>query len=110
MGVGSVSTSQVVKAVGRAQLTAIYSCAMIAKDKGVPIIADGGVKNTGCIIKALAIGANCVMMGSLLAGVEESPGEYFYQNGIRLKKYSANFHQHEKIEDSNVSQPTSPGR
>jgi IMP dehydrogenase len=91
MGVGSIATTQVVKAVGRAQLSCIYACARIAKTYGVPVIADGGIKNTGCLIKALAIGASVVMMGHLLAGVEESPGEYFFQNGARLKNYRANF-------------------
>lgn len=90
MGVGSIATTQIVKAVGRAQLSAIYACARIAKEYNVPVIADGGIKNTGCIIKALCIGANAVMMGSLLAGVNESPGEYFYKNGVRLKHYRAN--------------------
>lgn len=91
MGAGSIATSQLVKAVGRAQLSSIYAVARAAKEYGVPVIADGGIKNTGCIIKALAIGANVVMMGSLLAGVDESPGEYFYQNGVRLKHYRANY-------------------
>mmetsp|Transcript_17299 Transcript_17299/g.29267 ORF Transcript_17299/g.29267 Transcript_17299/m.29267 type:complete len:561 (-) Transcript_17299:256-1938(-) len=91
MGVGSVATTQLVKAVGRAQLSAIYACARIARQYGVPVIADGGVKNTGCVIKALAIGASVVMMGHMLAGVEESPGEYIYQNGVRLKTYRANY-------------------
>lgn len=91
MGVGSIATTQLVKAVGRAQLSALYACARLARSYGVPIIADGGIKNTGCLIKALAIGASVVMMGSLLAGVVESPGEYFYQNGMRLKHYRANY-------------------
>lgn len=91
MGVGSVATTQLVKAVGRAQLSCIYACARIAKAYGVPVIADGGIKNTGCLIKALSIGASVVMMGHMLAGVEESPGEYFFQNGVRLKNYRANF-------------------
>ena len=91
MGVGSVATTQLVKAVGRPQLSSIYSCARLARSYGVPVIADGGIKNTGCIIKALSVGASAVMMGSLLAGVDESPGDYFYQNGVRLKNYRANY-------------------
>lgn len=87
MGVGSVSTTQLVTAVGRAQVSAIYSCGKIAREYNVPIIADGGVKNTGCLIKALMLGASCVMMGSLLAGVDESPGDYYLQDGIRLKSF-----------------------
>ena len=87
MGVGSVATTQIVKAVGRAQLSSIYYCAKLARAYGVPVVADGGIKNPGCIIKALALGASCVMMGSLIAGVEESPGEYFFQDGKRLKHY-----------------------
>lgn len=87
MGVGSVATTQIVKAVGRAQLSSIYYCAKLARAYGVPVVADGGIKNPGCIIKALAAGASCVMMGSLIAGVEESPGEYFFQDGKRLKHY-----------------------
>ena len=94
MGVGSVATTQLVKAVGRAQLSSIYACALVARQYGVPVIADGGICNTGCLIKALAIGANCVMMGSLLAGVDESPGDYFFQDGMRLKHYRGNFSHH----------------
>jgi IMP dehydrogenase/GMP reductase len=91
MGAGSVATTQLVKAVGRAQLSAIFACARMARSYGVPVIADGGIKNTGCIIKALSIGASVVMMGHMLAGVDESPGEYIFQNGVRLKNYRANF-------------------
>ena len=87
MGVGSVATSQQVKACGRAQLSAIYHSARLARAYGVPVIADGGVASTGAAIKALAMGASCVMMGSMLAGVDESPGEFFFQDGMRLKRY-----------------------
>ncbi|KAJ8559105.1 hypothetical protein ON010_g8343 [Phytophthora cinnamomi] len=87
MGVGSVSTSQVVKAVGRAQLSAIYNTAILAKDFGVPVIADGGIGSPGAAIKALSLGASVVMMGSSLAGTAEAPGDYFFQDGMRLKHY-----------------------
>lgn len=87
MGAASVSTSQMVKAVGRAQLSAIYNTAAIAREYGVPVIADGGVGNSGCAMKALALGASSVMMGSSLAGTSEAPGDYFFEDGQRLKRY-----------------------
>ncbi|MGE0710617.1 MAG: IMP dehydrogenase [Planctomycetota bacterium] len=87
MGPGSICTTQGTMAVGRAQATAVFNSAAAAREQGIPILADGGVSQIGHIAKALALGAGAVMMGFMFAGTEECPGEYFYENGIRLKRY-----------------------
>jgi IMP dehydrogenase len=87
IGPGSICTTRVVAGVGVPQITAIYDCATEARKHGVPIIADGGIKYSGDIVKALAAGAHAVMLGSLLAGVTESPGETEIYQGRRFKVY-----------------------
>ncbi len=87
IGPGSICTTRVVAGVGVPQLTAILECAEEGQKHGVPIIADGGLRTSGDVAKALAAGASCVMVGSLLAGTEEAPGETFLYQGRSYKSY-----------------------
>jgi len=87
IGPGSICTTRVVAGVGVPQLTAVMECAQEARPDGVPVIADGGIKQTGDIPKALAAGASAVMIGSLFASVEESPGETIIYEGRKYKSY-----------------------
>ncbi len=87
VGAGSICTTRVVAGVGMPQMTAVMMCAQAAAELGVPIIADGGIRYSGDIVKALAGGASFVMLGNLLAGLEESPGEVVIYEGRRFKEY-----------------------
>lgn len=87
IGPGSICTTRVVAGVGVPQLTAIMDCVQVAKEKGVTIIADGGVKYSGDVVKALAAGASAVMMGSMFAGTDEAPGEIILADGRTFKSY-----------------------
>ena len=87
VGPGSICTTRVVAGVGVPQLTAIMEAFSVAKDYGIPIIADGGIRYSGDIVKALAAGASAVMLGNLLAGTEEAPGETIYYQGRAYKVY-----------------------
>ena len=87
IGPGSICTTRVIAGVGVPQITAVYDAACMASKYGVPIIADGGIKYSGDIVKALAAGGSCVMLGSLLAGCEEAPGEVEIYQGRSFKVY-----------------------
>nr|WSZ97917.1 IMP dehydrogenase [Streptomyces sp. NBC_00857] len=87
VGPGSICTTRVVAGIGVPQVTAIYEASLAAKEAGVPVIGDGGLQYSGDIAKALVAGADTVMLGSLLAGCEESPGELLFINGKQFKSY-----------------------
>jgi IMP dehydrogenase len=87
VGAGSICTTRIVSGAGMPQLTAIHNCAVAAKPYDVPVIADGGIKYSGDIVKAIAAGAHLVMLGSMLAGLDEAPGDVVYYDGRRFKEY-----------------------
>src|SRR5690606_21208683 len=87
IGPGSICTTRIIAGVGVPQLYAVYEVAKALRGRGVPVIADGGIKQTGDIAKAIAAGADTIMAGSLLAGVEEAPGETIIYEGRKLKSY-----------------------
>src|ERR1700739_3425120 len=87
VGPGSICTTRVVAGVGVPQVTAIYEASLAARPAGIPLIGDGGLQFSGDIAKAIAAGADTVMLGSLLAGCEESPGEMVFINGKQYKMY-----------------------
>jgi IMP dehydrogenase len=87
IGAGAICTTRIIAGVGMPQISAIYDCASVAKRYDVPVIGDGGIQYSGDIAKAIAAGADTVMLGSLLAGVDESPGELIISHGERFKDY-----------------------
>ena len=87
IGPGSICTTRIIAGIGVPQITAVYDCAQAAQKYGVPIIADGGIQYSGDIAKAIGAGASCVMLGNLLAGTEESPGETIIYQGKNYKSY-----------------------
>jgi IMP dehydrogenase len=87
IGAGTICTTRIIAGIGLPQITAIYDCARVARRYNVPIIGDGGIQYSGDIAKAIAAGADTVMLGSLLAGVDESPGELTISHGERFKDY-----------------------
>jgi IMP dehydrogenase len=87
VGPGSICTTRIIAGIGVPQLTAIYEAAKALKGTGIPVIADGGIRYSGDVVKALAAGASTVMSGSLFAGTEESPGETILYEGRKFKSY-----------------------
>ena len=87
IGPGSICTTRIIAGVGVPQLSAIYAASTVARQAGVPVIADGGLRYSGDIVKALAAGGDCVMIGSMFAGTEEAPGETIIYNGRKFKSY-----------------------
>ncbi len=87
VGPGSICTTRVIAGVGVPQVTAVYEAARAAREAGIPVIADGGLQFSGDIAKAIVAGAETVMLGSLLAGTDESPGELIFVNGKQFKSY-----------------------
>ena len=87
VGAGSICTTRIISGAGMPQMTAIYNCAQAARPAGIPVIADGGIKHSGDILKAMTAGAETVMLGSLLAGLDESPGDLVLYEGRQFKTY-----------------------
>ena len=87
VGAGSICTTRIISGAGMPQMTAIYNCAKAARSAGIPVIADGGLKHSGDIVKAMVAGAETVMLGSLLAGLEEAPGDLVLYEGRQFKTY-----------------------
>jgi IMP dehydrogenase len=87
VGPGSICTTRIIAGVGMPQLSAVYYAAKAVKSAGIPIVADGGIRFSGDIVKAIAGGASCVMVGSMLAGTEEAPGEMILFEGRKFKSY-----------------------
>ncbi|MEM8966097.1 MAG: IMP dehydrogenase [Bacteroidota bacterium] len=87
VGPGSICTTRIIAGVGVPQLSAVYEAAEAVKGSGIPVIADGGIRFSGDVVKAIVAGANCVMIGSLLAGTDEAPGEVILYEGRKFKSY-----------------------
>lgn len=87
VGAGSICTTRIISGAGMAQMTAIYRCAKAARPRNIPVIADGGIKYSGDIVKSIVVGAETVMLGSLLAGLDETPGDLVIYEGRQFKQY-----------------------